>query len=86
MDSPSGAPYIVVVVVVLERKIAKFYGFINNSFHRTMNDGLSCFQGDDLVIGNVGDSRAILARRTDEDEMEAIQLTVDLKPNLPSTI
>jgi hypothetical protein len=82
--SSIGSPYIIVVVV--ESEITKFYGFINNSFHSTTNDGFSCVQGDDLVIGNVGDSRAVLARRTDDDEMEAIQLTVDLKPNLPSMI
>eukprot|EP00252_Welwitschia_mirabilis_P004758 TRINITY_DN1505_c0_g1_i2.p1 TRINITY_DN1505_c0_g1~~TRINITY_DN1505_c0_g1_i2.p1 ORF type:complete len:348 (-),score=36.43 TRINITY_DN1505_c0_g1_i2:1207-2250(-) len=40
-------------------------------------------QGDDLVMGNVGDSRAVLATRDTEDFLTAIQLTVDLKPNLP---
>lgn len=40
-------------------------------------------QGHDLVIGNVGDSRAILGTRDEEDALVAVQLTVDLKPNLP---
>ncbi|XP_073029304.1 probable protein phosphatase 2C 6 [Primulina eburnea] len=40
-------------------------------------------QGQDLVIGNVGDSRAILATRDKDNGLVALQLTVDLKPNLP---
>lgn len=38
----------------------------------------------DLVIGNVGDSRAVLAMRDKDNSLIAIQLTVDLKPDLPS--
>ncbi|KAG6607131.1 putative protein phosphatase 2C 33 [Cucurbita argyrosperma subsp. argyrosperma] len=41
-------------------------------------------QGQDLVIGNVGDSRAVLGTRDKDDSLVAIQLTVDLKPNLPA--
>ncbi|CAI9303402.1 unnamed protein product [Lactuca saligna] len=40
-------------------------------------------QGQDLVIGNVGDSRAVLATRDEHNSLVPIQLTVDLKPNLP---
>ncbi|CAN6447538.1 unnamed protein product [Victoria cruziana] len=40
-------------------------------------------QGQDLVIGNIGDSRAVLATRNEDDSLTAVQLTVDLKPNLP---
>lgn len=40
-------------------------------------------QGQYLVIGNVGDSRAVLGTRDKEDSLVAVQLTVDLKPNLP---
>lgn len=40
-------------------------------------------QGEDLVMGNVGDSRAVLATRDDDSSLIAVQLTVDLKPNLP---
>ncbi|XP_077210514.1 putative protein phosphatase 2C 33 [Tasmannia lanceolata] len=40
-------------------------------------------QGQDLIIGNVGDSRAILGTRDDDGTLTAVQLTVDLKPNLP---
>lgn len=41
-------------------------------------------QGQNLVIANVGDSRAVLGTLTDDNsKVEAVQLTVDLKPNLP---
>ncbi|KAK1391048.1 PPM-type phosphatase domain-containing protein [Heracleum sosnowskyi] len=40
-------------------------------------------QGQNLVIGNVGDSRAIMGTRAKDNSITAIQLTVDLKPNLP---
>lgn len=39
-------------------------------------------QGEGLVIANLGDSRAILGTIYDE-KLEAIQLTTDLKPELP---
>lgn len=41
------------------------------------------FQGQNIVIGNVGDSRAVLATRDKDSSLIAIQLTVDLKPDLP---
>ncbi|KAI4334805.1 hypothetical protein L6164_013514 [Bauhinia variegata] len=37
----------------------------------------------DLVIGNVGDSRAILGTRDHSGSLTAVPLTIDLKPNLP---
>ncbi|CAI9089472.1 OLC1v1024055C1 [Oldenlandia corymbosa var. corymbosa] len=40
-------------------------------------------QGSNLFIGNIGDSRAILGSKDGGDKMVAIQLTVDLKPDLP---
>ncbi|KAG0504975.1 hypothetical protein M758_N002300 [Ceratodon purpureus] len=40
-------------------------------------------QGQHLVIGNVGDSRAIMGTRDEHGSLKAVQLTVDLKPNLP---
>ncbi|MBA0568533.1 hypothetical protein Golob_006025 [Gossypium lobatum] len=39
-------------------------------------------QGPYLVAGNVGDSRAVLATRDKDNSLKAVQLTVDLKPNL----
>ncbi|KAI3796924.1 hypothetical protein L1987_39611 [Smallanthus sonchifolius] len=40
-------------------------------------------QGQHLIIGNVGDSRAILCTRNKDNSLVPVQLTVDLKPNLP---
>ncbi|EFJ12321.1 hypothetical protein SELMODRAFT_235030 [Selaginella moellendorffii] len=40
-------------------------------------------QGQDLFIGNVGDSRAILGTTAEDGSFSAVPLTVDLKPNLP---
>nr|CAD1824454.1 unnamed protein product [Ananas comosus var. bracteatus] len=40
-------------------------------------------QGEDLLIGNLGDSRAVLGTRDQHNRLTAVQLTVDLKPDLP---
>ncbi|KAH6783849.1 Protein phosphatase 2C family protein [Perilla frutescens var. hirtella] len=40
-------------------------------------------QGEDLIIANLGDSRAVLGTRT-ESGIIAVQLTTDLKPGVPS--
>ncbi|XP_058073248.1 probable protein phosphatase 2C 52 isoform X2 [Magnolia sinica] len=40
-------------------------------------------QGQNLFIGNIGDSRAVLGLRDVNGSMVAVQLTVDLKPDLP---
>ncbi|KAM7526547.1 hypothetical protein LguiA_016449 [Lonicera macranthoides] len=41
-------------------------------------------QGSDLMVVNMGDSRAVLCTRGDRDELVPIQLTADLKPGVPS--
>lgn len=41
---------------------------------------------NDLVIANVGDSRAILAGRREDASLRVQQLTVDFKPNLPGEL
>lgn len=41
-------------------------------------------KGSNLFMGNIGDSRAIMGSKDSNDSMVAIQLTVDLKPDLPS--
>ncbi|KAL9176732.1 hypothetical protein ABFS82_01G015200 [Erythranthe guttata] len=57
-------------------------------------DGLDCScsgstavvvikQGEDLVVANLGDSRAVLGTRS-EDGIMAVQLTTDLKPGVKS--
>ncbi|KAL8151066.1 hypothetical protein V2J09_020874 [Rumex salicifolius] len=40
-------------------------------------------QGMNLYVGNIGDSRAILGSKDINGSLKAIQLTVDLKPDLP---
>ncbi|KAM7271384.1 hypothetical protein ACFE04_030598 [Oxalis oulophora] len=40
-------------------------------------------QGSNLFMGYIGDSRAIMGSKGTDDSMVAIQLTVDLKPDLP---
>ncbi|XP_074579812.1 putative protein phosphatase 2C 72 [Curcuma longa] len=40
-------------------------------------------QGRDLVIANLGDSRAVMAAVSEDGRLEAIQLTTDLKPSVP---
>ncbi|KAE8696617.1 putative protein phosphatase 2C 1 [Hibiscus syriacus] len=40
-------------------------------------------QGSDLFMGYIGDSRAVMGSKDNNDSMVAIQLTVDLKPDLP---
>ncbi|GJN07190.1 hypothetical protein PR202_ga24998 [Eleusine coracana subsp. coracana] len=41
-------------------------------------------QGDHLFIANLGDSRAVLCTRDSKDRLTPVQLTTDLKPDLPS--
>ncbi|KAJ8753800.1 hypothetical protein K2173_000054 [Erythroxylum novogranatense] len=41
-------------------------------------------QGNNLVIANLGDSRAILCTRDSRNQLIPVQLTVDMKPNLAS--
>ncbi|QHO17308.1 uncharacterized protein [Arachis hypogaea] len=40
-------------------------------------------QGSILFMSNIGDSRAIMGSKDSNDSMVAIQLTIDLKPDLP---
>ncbi|WOL14034.1 hypothetical protein Cni_G22814 [Canna indica] len=40
-------------------------------------------QGKDLIIANLGDSRAVMGAKSEEGQLEAVQLTTDLKPSLP---
>ncbi|PHT66226.1 hypothetical protein T459_30651 [Capsicum annuum] len=41
-------------------------------------------QGKNLVIGNIGDSRVLLAMRGEDDSLTVGQLIVDLKSDLPA--
>uniref|UniRef100_A0A804PHK0 protein-serine/threonine phosphatase n=1 Tax=Zea mays TaxID=4577 RepID=A0A804PHK0_MAIZE len=40
-------------------------------------------QGKDLIVANLGDSRAVLATMSDTGYLKAVQLTTDQKPNVP---
>ncbi|XP_010536208.1 PREDICTED: probable protein phosphatase 2C 72 isoform X2 [Tarenaya hassleriana] len=40
-------------------------------------------QGNDLVLANLGDSRAVLGTVSEDGELGAVQLTTDLKPGVP---
>jgi serine/threonine protein phosphatase PrpC len=40
-------------------------------------------QGEDLVVANLGDSRAVLATVSETGYLKAVQLTTDQKPNVP---
>ncbi|KAK1398139.1 PPM-type phosphatase domain-containing protein [Heracleum sosnowskyi] len=40
-------------------------------------------KGRHLLVANLGDSRAVLCTRDDKNQISPVQLTVDLKPNLP---
>ncbi|XP_061375810.1 probable protein phosphatase 2C 65 [Gastrolobium bilobum] len=41
-------------------------------------------RGDQLIVGNLGDSRAVLCTRGDDDQLIPVQLTVDFTPDIPS--
>ncbi|KAL5538481.1 hypothetical protein UlMin_044635 [Ulmus minor] len=59
----------------------------NNSQINSFQSGTTALtivkQGEHLVIANVGDSRAVLATTSEDGCLEAVQLTIDFKPNLP---
>ncbi|KAG9157304.1 hypothetical protein Leryth_004959, partial [Lithospermum erythrorhizon] len=55
----------------------------SGEFYVVNNQQIKRQQGDDLVIANLGDSRAILGTKT-EDGIKAVQLTTDLKPCVPA--
>lgn len=45
------------------------------------------FQGELLITANIGDSRAVLATTSEDDgTLIPLQLTTDLKPNLPGQL
>ncbi|XP_017976283.1 PREDICTED: LOW QUALITY PROTEIN: probable protein phosphatase 2C 65 [Theobroma cacao] len=41
-------------------------------------------QAEHLIVSNLGDSRAVLCTRDDTNQLVPVQLTVDLKPSIPS--
>lgn len=55
------------------------------AYHLTKNLCLEFdwYQGKDLIIANLGDSRAVLATMSGAGYLKAVQLTTDQKPGLP---
>ncbi|KAG9159946.1 hypothetical protein Leryth_005694 [Lithospermum erythrorhizon] len=56
---------------------------IAHSIYKVITVAIGDDMGQDIIIGNIGDSRAVLATREKDNSLRAVQLTVDLKPNLP---
>ncbi|XP_047264722.1 probable protein phosphatase 2C 33 [Capsicum annuum] len=76
------------VFQTLKESFLKAYKVMDRELRSYMN--INCFcsgttTGKNLVIGNIGDSRAVLAMRGEDDSLTVVQLTVDLKPDLPES-
>ena len=81
------------VVQTLLTSIVKAYRFMDKELK--MQVDVDCFcsgttavtmvkQGQHLVVGNIGDSRAVLGMRNKENKLVPFQLTEDLKPDVPA--
>ncbi|XP_010440790.1 PREDICTED: probable protein phosphatase 2C 74 [Camelina sativa] len=81
------------MVQTLIGSIVKAYRFMDKELK--MQVDVDCFcsgttavtmvkQGQHLVIGNIGDSRAVLGTRNKENKLVPFQLTEDLKPDVPA--
>jgi serine/threonine protein phosphatase PrpC len=66
---------------VMDKKL-RFHPTIDCFYNRTIVV-TPLKQEEDLVMGNVGDSRAIMGTGDNDISLIAVKLTVDLKPNLP---
>uniref|UniRef100_A0A0R0KJZ5 PPM-type phosphatase domain-containing protein n=1 Tax=Glycine max TaxID=3847 RepID=A0A0R0KJZ5_SOYBN len=66
----------------IDEKLAK--NIDTDGFHGGSTSVSVLKQGDQVIIGNVGDSRAVLCRRAPDNHLIPIQLTVDLTPDIPS--
>ncbi|KAH0881152.1 hypothetical protein HID58_068546 [Brassica napus] len=81
------------MVQMLLISIVKAYRFMDKELK--MQVDVDCFcsgttavtmvkQGQHLVVGNIGDSRAVLGTRNKENKLVHFQLTEDLKPDVPA--
>lgn len=77
----SGSTSVTIVKQVVTRQ-RSIYTHVFYSHYNFLNFLSS--QGSNLFMGYIGDSRAIMGSKDSNDSMVAIQLTVDLKPDLPS--
>ncbi|KAJ0568349.1 putative protein-serine/threonine phosphatase [Helianthus annuus] len=66
---------------VMDRELSMYENF--NCFCSGTTAVTLIKQGQHLIIGNIGDSRAVLCTRAKDNSRVPVQLTVDLKPNLP---
>ena len=57
--------------------------FLQFTIVATLIFSFELHQGEQLVVANVGDSRAVLATISEDGNLVPHQLTVDFKPNLP---
>lgn len=72
----------------MERKYTAAFVEANKAMHKAMFDdslsgttGVTCFvKGDTVYVANVGDSRAIIARRDDDKKLKSYPLSVDQTP------
>ncbi|PHT73138.1 hypothetical protein T459_23923 [Capsicum annuum] len=80
------------VFQTLKESFLKAYKFMDRELRSYTNIDYFCSgtivvtlvkQGKNLVIGNIGDSRVMLATRGEDDSLTVVQLIVDLKPDLP---
>ncbi|XP_048611870.1 probable protein phosphatase 2C 74 [Brassica napus] len=80
------------MVQMMLTSIVKAYRFMDKELK--MQVDVDCFcsgttavtmvkQGQHLVVGNIGDSRAVLGTRNKENKLVPFQLTEDLKPDVP---
>ncbi|KAI3905627.1 hypothetical protein MKX01_036536 [Papaver californicum] len=81
-DFPS-RPGTIVSGMIEDDRISQLKGSFLKAFEDDTPASYDCFDSQHLVIGNVGDSRAVLGTRDQNDSLIAVQLTKELKPNLP---
>ncbi|XP_025983767.1 probable protein phosphatase 2C 52 [Glycine max] len=65
----------------IDEKLAK--NIDTDGFHGGSTSVSVLKQGDQVIIGNVRDSRAVLCRRAPDNRLIPVQLTVDLTPDIP---
>ncbi|VVB01548.1 unnamed protein product [Arabis nemorensis] len=81
------------MIQTLLSSIVKAYRFMDKELK--MQKDVDCFcsgttavtmvkQGQHLVVGNIGDSRALLGTRNKDNKLVPFQLTEDLKPDVPA--